>query len=247
MKRVMVTAAVLAMVCGVCGVSGQTVSKEREALDAALALYAQGRFAEALGSLRKVQTDFPDGDTQVLAIAKKTEAYQSYLLKDYDTAGKAYEEWLALYGADPECGWLGVWEVQMSLGSVRMLQRNYAAAKTAYENAALSYPMGTKDGVHTPEVMLGPAVKGLLRALEAQNKRAEAARARMTFVEAYARDMSVAKESDLIPTLFAEIDPRLVTVAEYRSFLANTVKSIRAVAENAAFLGQVKSELGKME
>jgi tetratricopeptide (TPR) repeat protein len=227
-----------------CALSMNAVAEDTNATDllsaqvkVSCALRDQGRAAEAMAVCEKGLQDYPTASATIRARAQSEIAYRLIDLGRTADSAAAFRKVLTDYPtADP--GFLGgisvrVWQNYMRAGK-------YAEAEAACRRTITDLP--------TAQVsVLAEAQRGIGEALQAQGKRVEANAAYMTCVETYVWELGAKNEKGIIWQVFDRISPKLTTVEDYTTFLQNTIKATKAVEEHAAFLGRLKSELGKMQ
>ncbi|MDD5707415.1 MAG: hypothetical protein PHR35_15945 [Kiritimatiellae bacterium] len=129
---------------------------------------------------------------------------------------------------------------RMALGTKAMWAGKYGQAESEFKKGLEDYPECSAGMRRDLQVTLA-GVLGM------QGKRTEGTRLLVTAIVNNVRAMGAPNEESPIWRWFEDIDPALLSAAEYREFLENVIRATKATEENARFLGRVKSELVKMK
>jgi tetratricopeptide (TPR) repeat protein len=129
---------------------------------------------------------------------------------------------------------------QLGIANCLMLQGKYTEAQGAAAKVLTSYPAAQVSKLATAQNTIGDCLK-------AQGKPQEAQVAYMTAIKNYAWQLGAKDENTLIWVTFDKLNPQLSTSADYKAFLEDAIKVVKATEDNAKFLGLLKSELGKMQ
>ncbi|MDD5706470.1 MAG: hypothetical protein PHR35_11120 [Kiritimatiellae bacterium] len=257
MKRAVVVAvwAVLAVGAGLAD-EGKAVDPVVAELDRACGIYQS---AEGMAALRAWVAAHPDGgDTNLCKAYFYLGAGLRCAASNEQFA--VFEKVVALKGSDYlrsiAYGWLGHPELvledcpeagaeqfagaRLSLGTKAMWAGKYAQAESEFKQGLEDYPECSAGMRRELQVTLAGA-------LAMQGKRTEGTRLLATAIVENVRAMGAPDEESPIWRWFEEIDPALLSAAEYRTFLEDVIRATKATEANARFLGRVKSELVKMK
>jgi TolA-binding protein len=164
-------------------------------------------------------------------------AYATYRSGDYVGAQTAYANILKDY---PDAGVNILSKAQLGIGYSLSAQKQYDEAIVALSLVKENYPTA-------PVSRLATADFTIASILVRQRKLSEANVAYVNLVKDYAWQLGAKSEKSVVWISFERINPKLLNTEDYKAFLEEIVKSVKATEENAKFLGRVKSELEKMK
>lgn len=236
------------------------------AYTAALQLFNSADYnnsAPGAAALGKVLADYPALPVDVLAECQHLLACQLFREAKYVETQAADEKVLKDY---PAANVSIRMDAQEYVGRSLVLQNKTAEACAAYEKLLKDYPAGYYGPRVFALTQLGrlaeaqallektlnatPVVEvqfSLANLLQTEGKQVEANAAFMACVQNFVWQFGATNDQSIVWRAFDQINPQLLTGADYKTFLENTIKATKATEANAAFLGRLKSELGKMQ
>ena len=131
-------------------------------------------------------------------------------------------------------------QVAFDAAKVLFTAKDYIKAQAAFEKVIKDYPNASGKILANAQMHIG-------HSLYRQGKYVEAQAAFMACVQNYVWELGAEHEEGVIWSAFNLVNPKLISTADYKAFLENTIKATKATEENAKFLGRLKSELEKIK
>jgi len=233
----------IGLVCGVVAgmvslVSAADVSPTAGAQTAGAALVNQKDYPAARAIF---ETAIKDNPTATVGELARLQMWVGWTYKFERNLSEASAEFAKVITSYPTVDDYLLHGAQYMVGQCAMGQKKYDEAQTAFEKALKDYPK-------VKETVSAQTQYFLALSLTKQGKSAEANAAYMTCVSDYFRALGAADENSVVWTAFKGIDSRLIAKDTYKTFLDDARKSSdpEQVQRDAAFLGLMKSESGKL-
>jgi TolA-binding protein len=193
--------------------------------------------AAALARYNAVLADYPDADASILMQIQYGRAFSILRMGDY---AAALVELTALVRDFPDEDDWRLANASMYAGICHQKLGDQPAAQATYERVLTDYPNAGAN-------VLSQVAKRLSDLLADQGQVAEANAVRMQAIRDYAWHFTIPDEKHVIWAMFDTINPSTLSSDEYRSFLVDAIKAVKATEQNARFLGRMKSELEKVK
>jgi tetratricopeptide (TPR) repeat protein len=238
MKKVMV-GLMVGLMAGLMGVAAMAASDKTNAVDLALSAAADLMVAKdpgAKSAMEKVLKDYPDAPVNTRA---KAQWFLGRILcEEGDYAGAKVA--LGKVATDyPSASTTIFAEARVIVANIARAQGDSAEALAVYQSVGTNYPTAGSYILALAQLRVGGCYQEL-------GKPAEANAAFIACINNYAYPLGAASENATIWVAFKNLNPKLMTVAEYRTLLTDTIKAVTSNESNAKFLGYLQDQLDKL-
>lgn len=190
-------------------------------------------------AFEKFQQDFPSASPRMLAQAQVYVGRSLWAQNKFADAEKAFAIVNDKYTSDMKVSRHTIGSAQYYRARMLLVLNKETEAIVIFEDVIKNCSSVGSWAAHS-QVYLGNIMKKNGDIIGSQ-------KAYMAAVQNNVWLLGAKDETGLMWTTFLLIDPRLISQADYKAFLENTIKATKATEDNAKFLGRLKSELEKMK
>lgn len=203
------------------------------AMHAAQCLYQEKKYAEADVAYAAIITDYPSARVGLLSNIQQTIGYCKERSGMPEEALAAWRKVLSDY---PSASATVLATAHMNIA--RNVSR--AARVTEYQTVLSKYP-------NIASSILLQARFYLADALRYSGTAVDANKAYMAVVENHVQEYGAKDDTGMIWKSYNQVNPKLISTAEYKDWLDTILRVTPATEDNAKFLGKVKSAMGKLQ